>query len=135
MRVNAIGDVLRDLTKILDCFVNEPLPFDIKRDEMLTMDEVCARLKITRVTLSAWMKAGKFPEALTIAGTKRWPTSLINSRIYEDNPQLRERENLMAQARKVSHLEHPKTQEELDHERLVAEARRIATSEKSGATA
>ena len=72
------------------------------------MDEVCARLKITRGTHTAWLKAGKFPEALTIAGKKRWPTSLINSRIYEDNPQLMEPENLMAQARKVSHSEHPK---------------------------
>lgn len=129
MRKNAIEDILRDLTKVLDCFVDTPLPFDIKRDEMLTMDEVCARLKITRATLSAWLKSGKFPKALTIAGKKRWPTSLINARIYEDNPHLREREHLMIQAQKVSGSDATTNQELLDHKRLLAEARRISKSE------
>ena len=134
MGTNAITEILLDLTKALDNFSGQ-LPFDIKRDEMLTMDEVCHRLKVHRNTLTGWIKKGAFPEPLNIAGQQRWSTSLINSRIYEDNPQLRERENLMAQARKVSHSETPKTREELDHERLMAEARRIAKTEKSEAVA
>ena len=101
MGTNAIGDILRDLTKALDCFYDQ-LPFDIKRDEILTTDEVCERLKIHRNTLNGWIRKGTFPEPLNIAGQQRWTTSLINARIYEDNPQLREREHLMAEARRIS---------------------------------
>lgn len=101
MGTNAIASILRDLTKALDCFY-EPSPFDIQRDEMLTREEVCNRLKIHSNTLKGWIKKGKFPEPLDINGTQRWPTSLINARIYEDNPQLREREHLMAEARRIS---------------------------------
>ncbi|MBO9497788.1 helix-turn-helix domain-containing protein, partial [Thalassotalea sp. G20_0] len=128
MNQNAIANILRDLTKVLDCFY-EPLPFDIKRDEMLTMDEVCHRLKIHRNTLRGWLKKGSFPAPIDVSGQQRWPTSMINARIYEDNPHLREQEYLMVQAQRIS-----KSVPD-DHERLLAEARRIAKSEKSGAAA
>ncbi len=128
MNPNAIASILRDLTKVLDCFY-EPLPFDIKRDEMLTMDEVCQRLKIHRNTLVGWLKKGSFPEPIDVSGQKRWPTSMINARIYEDNPHLREKEYLMKQAQRIS-----KSVPD-NYEHLLAEARRISKPEKSGASA
>ena len=51
MGTNAIGDILLELTQALNN-ISSQLPFDIKRDEMLTMDEVCLRLKIHRNTLT-----------------------------------------------------------------------------------
>ena len=101
MGTNAIGDILLELTQALNNITSQ-LPFDIKRDEMLTMDEVCHRLKVHRNTLTGWIKKGAFPEPLNIAGQQRWSTSLINAQIYEDNPKLREREYLMAEARRIS---------------------------------
>lgn len=76
--------------------------FDIKTDEMLTKDEVCQRLKVTRNTLTNWVKRGDFPEALSIGGQQRWPCSLINARIMEDNPKLHERNRLIAEARRIT---------------------------------
>lgn len=101
MSTNAISDILFELTEALNKLSSQS-SFDITRDEMLTMDEVCNRLKIHRNTLTGWIKKGAFPEPLNIAGQQRWSTSLINARIYEDNPQLREREYLMAEARRIS---------------------------------
>lgn len=101
MSTTAIGDLLQELTDALNRFSSQ-LPFDIQRDEMLTMDEVCARLKIHRNTLNGWVKKGAFPEPISIGGQQRWSSSLINARIYEDNPQLREREHLMAEARRIA---------------------------------
>ena len=101
MGTNAIGDILLELTQALNN-ISSQLPFDIKRDEMLTMDEVCLRLKIHRNTLTGWIKKGTFPEPINVSGQQRWSSSLINARIYEDNPQLREREHLMAEARRIT---------------------------------
>ena len=101
MGANAIGDILLELTQALNN-ISSQFPFDIKKDEMLTMDEVCHRLKVHRNTLTGWIKKGAFPEPLNIAGQQRWSTSLINARIYEDNPQLREREHLMDEARRIT---------------------------------
>lgn len=101
MSTNAISDILLELTQALNN-ISSQLPFDIKRDEMLTMDEVCLRLKIHRNTLTGWIKKGAFPEPINVGGQQRWSSSLINARIYEDNPQLRDREHLMAEALRIT---------------------------------
>lgn len=101
MSTTAIAEILRELSNALVPF-DDLTPFDIRRDEMLTTKEVCSSLKIDRTTLYRWLNSGKFPEPININGKKRWPSSLINARIYEDNPQLREREHLMAEARRIT---------------------------------
>ncbi|WP_257264663.1 AlpA family transcriptional regulator [Endozoicomonas sp. ONNA2] len=135
MSHNTIGDMLNDLFKAIGQLAEPTSIFDINRDELLTMDEVCKRFGITRTTLNNWIKQGEFPEPVVIGTIKRWPTSLINARIYEDNPHLRARENLMFQARRVAGSDATKTKEQFDHEQLLTEARRIAKSEKPGAAA
>ncbi len=135
MSHNAIGEILNELFQAIGQLADNPSTFDINQDKLLSTEDVCQQFRITRHTLNTWIKKGNFPAPISIGNVKRWPTSLINARIYEDNPQLRERENLMAQARKISNSETPKTREELDYERLMAEARRIAKTEKSGAAA
>ncbi len=97
---NAISRLLSQLSEILKLDPHQA--FDIKHDEMLTMDELCQRLKIHRNTLSGWLKAGKFPKPVTICGQKRWPSSYVNASVYEENPQLREREHLIAEASRIS---------------------------------
>lgn len=101
MSTNAISDILLELTQALNN-ISSQSSFDIARDEMLTMDEVCNRLKIHRNTLTGWIKKGLFPKPINVSGQQRWSSSLINARIYEDNPQLREREHLMAEARRIT---------------------------------
>ena len=100
MDANAIENLIKKLIQMVSDDTTQA--FDITRDEMLTMDEVCDRLKVHRNTLSAWIKAGKFPKSVSICGQKRWPSSSINSSVYEENPHLREREHLMAEARRIS---------------------------------
>ncbi len=135
MSRNAIGEILSDLFQAIGKLADDTSTFDISRDELLSLDDVCQRFRITRTTLNNWIKKGDFPEPVIIGNMKRWPTSLINARIYEDNPQLRARENLLLQARRVSGSDATKTKEQLEHERLLAEALRIAKSEKTGAAA
>lgn len=100
MDENAISSFLTELKKTIQ--VDYYQAFDIQRDEMLTMDDVCNRLQVHRNTLSGWLKSGKFPKPITVCGQKRWSSSSINSAIYEENPHLREREHLLAEARRVS---------------------------------
>lgn len=135
MSRNAIGEILNDLFQAIGQLAEPTSTFDINRDELLSTEEVCQRFGITRTTLSNWIKKGEFPEPVFIGTVKRWPTSLINARIYEDNPHLRARENLMLQAKRVAGSDATKTKEQLDYERLLADALRIAKSEKSGAAA
>lgn len=135
MSHNTIGDILNDLFQAIGKLAEPTSTFDINRDELLSTEEVCQRFGITRTTLNNWIKKGEFPEPVFIGTVKRWPTSLINARIYEDNPHLRARENLMLQAKRVAGSDATKTKKQLDHERLLAEAIRISKSEKSGATA
>ena len=135
MSRNAINEILNDLFQAIGQLAEPTSTFDINRDELLSTEEVCQRFRITRNTLNKWINKGQFPEPVFIGNVKRWPTSVINARIYEDNPQLRARENLMLQARRVAGSDATKTKDQIDHERLLAEARRIAKSEKSGATA
>ncbi len=133
MSRNAIGEILNDLFEAIGQLAEPTSTFDINRDELLNTDEVCQRFRITRTTLSKWIKKGDFPNPVFIGNVKRWPTSLINARIYENNPHLRARENLLLQAKRVAGSDATKSKEQLDHERLLAEARRIAKPEKSRA--
>ena len=100
MDANAIESLIKELVQMVSSGTDQA--FDIKRDEMLTMDEVCGRLKVHRNTLSAWIKAGKFPQSVSVCGVKRWSSSSINTNVYEENPHLREREHLLAEARRIS---------------------------------
>ena len=100
MDANAISNFLKELTNAIQ--VDSYQAFDIQRDEMLTMDDVCKRLQVHRNTLSGWLKTGKFPKPIMVCGQKRWSSSSINSAIYEENPHLRERDHLLAEARRVS---------------------------------
>ena len=72
---------------------------DIRLDEFLTRDDVCDRLKITRETLRKRIRSGEFPEAVTVAGQERWPTSLINQHIYKTNRHLTASRDLRDEAR------------------------------------
>ena len=97
---NAIKAVIMEVVNAIK--VDSYQAFDIQRDEMLTMDDVCHRLKVHRNTLSGWLKSGKFPQPIIVCGQKRWSSSSINARLYEENPHLREREHLLAEARRIS---------------------------------
>ena len=97
---NAIKAVVMEVVNAIK--VDSYQAFDIQRDEMLTMDDVCQRLQVHRNTLSGWIKSGKFPKPITICGQKRWSSSSINTTVYEENPHLRERDHLLAEARRVS---------------------------------
>ncbi len=100
MDANAINKLLSEIANVIK--VDTHQAFDIQRDEMLTMDDVCKRLQVHRNTLSGWLKSGKFPKPITVCGQKRWSSSSINTAIYEENPHLRERDHLLAEARRVS---------------------------------
>ena len=102
---HAIDSFMKQLTEVIKLQFETPdavRTVDIKRDEMLTMDEVCARFRIHRNTLTGWLKAKKFPSPIVICGQKRWPSSVINNCIYEENPHLHERDHLIAEARRIS---------------------------------
>ena len=100
MDANAISKFIDELKNAIQ--VDSYQAFDIQRDEMLTMDDVCKRLQVHRNTLSGWLKSGKFPKPITVCGQKRWSSSSINSAIYEENPHLRDRDHLLAEARRIS---------------------------------
>lgn len=76
--------------------------FDIARDEILTADEVSTRLKFSKRALQEWIKQGKFPQPIQMGGKKVWTSSLINNYVYEENPQLRDRDRLLSEARRIS---------------------------------
>ncbi len=87
------------LQQLLTIFSNQNQELDIIRDVMLTRSEVCERLRISRNTLLAWIKADKFPAPIIIGNNEqRWPSSMINRRIYEDNPHLRHGDELLSDA-------------------------------------
>lgn len=45
---------------------------------LLTQREVCALLGVSRISLWAWRKAGKFPQPVVLgARTVRWPEPVV----------------------------------------------------------
>ena len=94
-----LNDFLQQLATI---FTDQNQKVDIIRDALLTKYEVCDRLKISGRLLESWISSGKFPKPIIIGGTqKRWTNHMINQRIYEDNPQLREEDQVIADALNV----------------------------------
>ena len=100
MDSNAIFQLLGQISEAIQQSTDPT--FDIKKDSMMTMDQVCHRIGVHRNTLFGWIKSGKFPQPIMVCGQKRWSSSSINQRIYEDNPHLRQQEHLMAEARRIS---------------------------------
>ena len=72
---------------------------DIRIDEFLTREEVCKRVKINKDTLRTRIRAGQFPEPVSVAGQDRWATSQINQFIYRTNPHLSASRDLRDEAR------------------------------------
>lgn len=100
---NAIHNLLSELADLIKINQDDShKAFDFQRDELLTADQVCERLQITTRTLNNRLKSGTVPEPLMVCGSRRWSSSSITKRVYEDNPQLRERDHLLAEARRIS---------------------------------
>lgn len=100
---NAIHNLLSELVDLIKINQdNSHNAFDFQRDELLTADQVCDRLQITPRTLNNRLKTGTVPKPLIVCGSRRWSSFSITKRVYEDNPQLREHEHLLAEARRIS---------------------------------
>ena len=61
---------------------NPPPPPDKLRRPWLTLTEVSVRVSVSRVTLWAWVRDGRFPEGTLLAGSRsqpRWHISTIEA--------------------------------------------------------
>lgn len=71
---------------------------DIRHDQLYSRKEVMKLLDISRFTMDRVLKAGEFPEPIKVAGQDRWPSSVINQHIRQNNQQLQAQEELKSQA-------------------------------------
>lgn len=91
------------LKQIIDLLrQNSGHAFNISKDEVLTLKELSQRLKISTSAIEQRVKSGKFPSPAYIGGKRMWTTSMINMHVYEENPHLRERDHLLAEARRIT---------------------------------
>ncbi len=99
------SDIIALLHDLVDSLTASKDEVDVRKDSLLTFNDVCELVKCGDDTLRKMIKKGAFPEPLIIAGQKRWPTSLINQHIINSNPALVEKQqasdSLMAEIRKV----------------------------------
>ena len=77
---------------------NESVVVDIAKENLLSSRDLLAMLNLGRNTLMKAIASGEFPEPLIIAGQKRWTASMINEYIMINNPSLRRRQALIANA-------------------------------------
>ena len=74
---------------------------DIRHDHLYSRKQLMTLLGISRFTLDKVLDRGDFPAPIQVAGQDRWPSSIINRHIRQNNVQLKEDQELMAQARKA----------------------------------
>lgn len=74
---------------------------DIRHDQLYSRRQVMELLDISRFTLDKVLANGDFPKPIKVAGQNRWPSSVINQHIRQNNTQLQQHDELMAQARKA----------------------------------
>ena len=96
-------ELMTDFFRKMFASVTKGALVDIRHDDFLTQDEVASKLKISKETLRKAIKAGAFPESVSIANQARWPTSLINAHIRENNEQLKQDEEIWNAARTAIH--------------------------------
>ena len=98
------GDIVALLREIVDGLTVSKDEVDVRRDALLTINEVCKLIKCGDDTLRKMIKKGAFPSPINVAGQKRWPTSLINQHIINSNKELAEKQDisdeLMAEIKK-----------------------------------
>ena len=71
---------------------------DVRHDQLYSRKQVMKLLDISRFTLDKVLASGDFPKPIKVAGQDRWPSSLINRHIRQNNTQLKQDEELMAEA-------------------------------------
>lgn len=93
-----------DLSELLSSLLQkltESDGVDIRHDQLYSRKELMNLLGISRFTLNRVLDSGEFPKPIKVAGQDRWPSSVINRHIRQNNAQLKEDQELMSQARKA----------------------------------
>ncbi|WBA86493.1 helix-turn-helix transcriptional regulator [Endozoicomonas sp. GU-1] len=93
-----------DLSELLSSLLQkltESDGVDIRHDQLYSRKELMNLLGISRFTLDRVLDSGEFPKPIKVAGQDRWPSSVINRHIRQNNAQLKEDQELMSQARKA----------------------------------
>ena len=61
---------------------------DISKHELYTQEELCEKLKITRQTFHKYKKKGLVPPHIEVLGRERYPVTIVNEWLKQNNPLL-----------------------------------------------
>jgi|GEM_PF-2782185 len=87
------------MAKTKDIKATEPVTLNILQQKKLNISEAAAALGMSRTTFNKWRAMGQLPKSLSIAGREFWLERDLELWIYDQNPHLRQKEELLRQAK------------------------------------